>query len=131
MKAVLALYVLLAAASAVLAADETVRAARVEEARVVDGVINDGKYPSEPATGFREYRPNLGEPAEDETEVYIVYDDVALYVGWVCYEDNVRGLVANAMVRDSPLNPDDCVGLMLDANNDRQTAYDFMVNCLG
>jgi hypothetical protein len=113
------------------AADETVCAVRVNPAPVVDGVISDGEYPCGPATGFRQYRPSLGEPAANDTEVYIVYDDEAFYLAWICYEDNVDGLVGNAMVRDSFLNPDDCIDLMLDANNDRQSAYDFMVNYRG
>jgi hypothetical protein len=111
--------------------EETVCAVRVNPAPVVDGVIDEGEYPCEPATGFRQYRPSLGEPAANDTEVYIVYDDEAFYLGWVCYEENIDGLVANAMVRDSFLNPDDCIDLMLDANNDRQSAYDFMVNYRG
>jgi len=114
-----------------LAAEETVCALRVNAAPVVDGVLNDGEYSCEPATGFRQYRPSLGEPAANGTEVYIVYDDEAFYLAWVCYEENIDGLVANALVRDSFLNPDDCIDLMLDANNDGQSAYDFMVNYRG
>jgi hypothetical protein len=113
------------------AAEETVCAIRMNPAPVVDGVINDGEYPCEPATGFRQYRPTLGEPAVNDTEVYIVYDDEAFYLAWVCYEENINGLVATALVRDSFLNPDDCIDLMLDANNDGQSAYDFMVNYRG
>lgn len=131
MKIGLPLLLVFLIALASFAADETVCAVRVDSPPTIDGVVNDDEYPCEPATGFRQYRPTLGEPAVNDTDIYIVYDDDALYLAWVCYEENVGGLVANAMVRDSFLNPDDCIDLLLDANNDGQSAYDFMVNYRG
>ncbi|MCP4230443.1 MAG: carbohydrate binding family 9 domain-containing protein [bacterium] len=110
---------------------ETVAAVRVETPPTMDGVVNPEEYPVEPATGFRQYRPVLGEPAINESEIYIVYDDEALYFGWINYEKNTDGLVSSQKVRDSFLNPDDSIDILLDANNDGQSAYDFMVNPVG
>ena len=99
-----------------------VEAARVEMPPVMDGVVNSDEYPVEPATGFRQYRPVLGEPAINDSEIYIVYDDEALYIGWISYEKNTDGLVSSLKVRDSFLNPDDSIDVLLDANNDNQSA---------
>jgi len=108
-----------------------IRAARVDEPPTIDGVWEDVWLSAEPASTFRQFRPALNRPALKDTEVYILYDDEAMYVGWVCYEDEPSRLVACATVRDMFMNDDDCVDLMFDANNDRQSAYDFMVNWRG
>jgi hypothetical protein len=107
------------------------RARRVDTPPEIDGVLEEVWFRGEPAAGFKQFRPAQNRPPLKDTEVYILYDDEALYVGWVCYEDDVGHLVACATVRDMFMNDDDCVDLMLDANNDRQSAYDFMVNWRG
>jgi hypothetical protein len=115
------------------AQDETwsMTAVRVEAPPVIDGVIEDLWYRAEPARLARQFRPARGAPAKADTEVYVLYDDRAIYFGWVCHEPDVSGLVACATVRDMFLNDDDSIDVMLDANNDYQSAYDFMVNWKG
>lgn len=124
--------ILFVAAAACGADDEWVmRARRAETPPVIDGVMEELWFEAEPASGFKQFRPTSNQQALKDTEVYFLYDDEALYVGWVCYEEDVSRLVAGATVRDMFMNDDDCVDLMLDANNDRQSAYDFMVNWRG
>jgi hypothetical protein len=118
-------------AYAVAAGEWAVTATRVETPPIVDGTWEDTWYQAEPAKGFRQSRPDFGRPAEADTEVYILYDDHALYMGWICREPDVEHLVATAGVHDMTLNSDDCVDVFLDANNDRNTCYDFMVNYRG
>jgi hypothetical protein len=108
-----------------------IRAARVETPPVVDGVWEDVWSQGTPAAGFRQFRPDFGEAADADTEVYVLYDDYALYVGWICREPDVEHLAASAGVHDMFLNNDDCVDLMIDTDNDRNTCYDFMVNYRG
>jgi hypothetical protein len=110
---------------------KTAVAVRVANPPVLDGVITAEEYPTEPVTEFTQFRPNNDIPAVEPTEVYLVYDDEALYVGWVCYEDKPDELVASAMVRDAFLNNDDSIDILIDSNNDLETAYDFMTNPLG
>ncbi len=110
---------------------ETVNAVRVATPPVIDGMVNPGEYPAQPATGFLQERPELGEPAINDTEVYIVYDDDAIYFGIVCYERNVSGLVANNVSRDAYMHGDDTINIMFDTNNDEDSAYDLMINCRG
>jgi hypothetical protein len=108
-----------------------VTAARVETPPVVDGVWEEVWNRSVPAKGFRQFRPDFGRAADADTEVYVLYDDRALYLGWICREPDVDHLVATAGVHDMVLNYDDCVDVFLDANNDRNTCYDLMVNYRG
>jgi len=110
---------------------ETIRAVRVETPPVIDGIINPEEYPAEPATGFKQEQPDLGQPAINDTEVYVVYDDDAFYFGIVCYDRNINALVANEVTRDAYMQEDDCIDVMIDANNDNDSAYDLMVNCTG
>ncbi len=121
-------------AAAACGADDgewVMRARRAETPPVIDGVMEELWFEADPGSGFKQFRPTSNQPALKDTEVYVLYDDEALYVGWVCYEEDVSRLVAGATVRDMFMNDDDCVDLMLDANNDRQSAYDFMVNWRG
>lgn len=111
--------------------ESVVKAVRTATPPVIDGLLEDVWRLAAPATAFRQFRPSLNQPASGETHVYLLYDDRALYVGWVCEEDYPERLVAAATVRDMSMNEDDCVDFMWDANNDRQTAYDFMVNYRG
>ncbi|UCH77457.1 MAG: carbohydrate binding family 9 domain-containing protein [Candidatus Coatesbacteria bacterium] len=108
-----------------------IRASRAEVPPVIDGVWEEAWGGVQPARGFRQYRPALNAPAFRDTEVYVLYDEEALYVGWICYEDAADRLAASATVRDMYMNDDDAVNVMLDANNDRQSAYDFIVNWRG
>lgn len=107
------------------------RAVRVEAAPVVDGLWEEVWHETAPAAGFRQLRPSFGRDADADTEVYVLYDDYALYVGWICREPDPGHLVASAGVHDMFLNYDDCVDLMIDTNNDGDTCYDFMVNYRG
>jgi hypothetical protein len=119
------------AACATAAGEWAVTAVRVEAPPVVDGVWEETWHQAEPAKGFRQFRPEFGRAAEADTEVYVLYDDHALYMGWICREADVEHLVATAGVHDMTLNYDDCVDVFLDANNDLNTCYDFMVNYRG
>jgi len=109
----------------------TVTAVRVDTPPVIDGIVNPGEYPAQPATGFIQEKPSLGEPAINETEVFITYDDEAIYFGIICYERNVSGLVANNVSRDAYMHGDDTINIMFDTNNDEDSAYDLMINCQG
>jgi len=119
--------------AAARAADETrvMTAERVSTPPVIDGVLEDVWFTSSPARDFGQYRPALGSVPDAMTEVYVLYDDRALYVGWVCHEAEPAGLVASATVRDMFLNNDDSIDLLLDSTNSRKDCYDLMVSCRG
>ena len=60
----------------------TVHALRTERPPVVDGRLTDeGWLVAEPATSFTQTDPDEGQPATECTEVRLLYDDDALYVG--------------------------------------------------
>nr|NIP78535.1 carbohydrate binding family 9 domain-containing protein [Gemmatimonadota bacterium]NIQ58604.1 carbohydrate binding family 9 domain-containing protein [Gemmatimonadota bacterium]NIU78794.1 hypothetical protein [Gammaproteobacteria bacterium]NIX43453.1 hypothetical protein [Gemmatimonadota bacterium]NIY07629.1 hypothetical protein [Gemmatimonadota bacterium] len=58
------------------------RAAMVDGTITVDGRLDEAAWRRvEPATGFRQYQPDEGAPASYPTEVRVLYDDQALYIG--------------------------------------------------
>lgn len=55
----------------------------------VDGVLNEADQQSaEPLTGLIQFEPNEGAPESQRTEVRILYDEAAIYVAVVLYDEH-------------------------------------------
>src|ERR1035437_9888950 len=53
----------------------------------IDGKLDEAAWDAAPAiTDFRQYDPDEGAPASEKTEVHILIDDDAIYVGWRLYD---------------------------------------------
>lgn len=104
---------------------------RLEATITVDGLLDEPAWASAARlTGFSQYQPVDGRPAEEPTEVLVWYAADAIYFGIRAREihgDVVRATRAN---RDN-IGSDDHVQILLDTNNDRRLAYLFGVNPLG
>ncbi len=80
---------------------------------------------------FRQTAPSDGEAATQETEVYLGYDQLNLYVVFVASDtepDKVRGTLTR---RENIDNSDDWVEVALDTFSDGRRAYLFDCNPLG
>jgi tetratricopeptide (TPR) repeat protein len=110
-----------------LAAVPVVRAARTEEAIVIDGTLDEaGWAEADVITGFLQSEPREGEPATEPTEVRILYDSEALYLSARLHDSEApRSRVAR---RDSRLLDSDWFSVSLDSNRDGMTAVRFRVN---
>jgi hypothetical protein len=75
--------------------------------------------------------PRPGEPTAFATEVRLLVDGAALYVGFRCSDPEPRAIAAHTMQRDSAMDGDDSVAFVLDTFGDRTTAYLFRVNAAG
>src|SRR6185503_5890906 len=80
-------------------------------------------------TGFSEYQPQDGLPAEDSTDVLVWYSDHAIFFGIRAYEPHGQAR-ANRADRDK-IAADDHIQIFLDTFNDRRRALVFMVNPYG
>lgn len=104
---------------------------RIETSVTVDGVLDEPVWTrAARLTGFSQFQPVDGRPAEEETEVLVWYGPDAIYFGIRATElhgDVVRATRAN---RDN-IASEDHVQILLDTNNDRRLAYLFGVNPLG
>jgi hypothetical protein len=119
-----------------LAAQETARrqarAARVEEAPIIDGVVEEEIWSrAEVITGFVQAEPHEGEPATENTEVRLLYDDTTLYVSAICFDSDPSGIVVTDSRRDSPLIDTDSFQMIFDTYQDRQNGFVFGTNPAG
>ncbi len=108
------------------------RAARVEESPVIDGIVEEEIWSrAEVITGFVQAEPHEGEPATENTEVRILYDDTTLYVGAICFDSDPSGIVVTDSRRDSPLIDTDSFQMIFDTYQDRQNGFVFGTNPAG
>jgi hypothetical protein len=106
------------------------KAVRAATPPAIDGAVGDAEWQEAAvATGFVQYEPQRGAPAEWHTEVLVLYDARHLYVAARLYDP--APLTARLTQRDANLFDDDAFILLLDTYHDRRTAYYFITNPLG
>jgi hypothetical protein len=110
-----------------------VRGIRMAEPLVFDGRLDDPMYRDIAAiSDFVQQEPDEGTPATDRTEVWIGFDDEALYVGARLWESDSSKRVTSDMRRDARnLFNNDHFAVMLDTFYDRRNGYSFWANSQG
>jgi hypothetical protein len=104
---------------------------RLEASIQVDGKLDEPVWTSATRlTGFWQYQPVDGRPAEEQTEVRAWYAPDAIYFGIIAYDRNPAAIRATVADRDN-IDNDDYVVLDLDTFHDRRRAFFFAVNPLG
>ena len=123
---------------AVMTRDEegrtTVRAIRLEDGIRLDGVLDEPVYETVPAiTDFIQQVPDIGAPATERTEAWIMFDDTNVYVSARVHESVPESQwVANEMRRDtSQLRQNDTFTAFFDTFYDRRNGFNFYTNPLG
>ena len=97
----------------------------------IDGKLDDLCWQKAAQTGdFIQFEPNSGQPASHKTEVYLLYDQNRLYVGFECFKSDMNVLAANSVQRDSFFFADDHVEVLLDTYLDQRNCYAFSLNAL-
>jgi len=97
----------------------------------MDGLVNDDVWKlAVPITDFVQHDPLEGEAPTQRTEVRILYDNEALYIGWKLYDPEPQKIVARLARRDDQVESD-FVSVRLDSYHDHQTAFEFTVNAAG
>lgn len=98
----------------------------------IDGLLDDEAWKNVPiATDFIENSPVAGrhESKADRTEVKIVYDDNAVYIGARMYETTSK--VAHELVNRDNVGTSDFLGVVLDCYHDGINAVGFYVTAAG
>ncbi len=106
---------------------------RISSQVKIDGVLGEEFWKeAEPIQNFVMFRPgvNTPEPKGKETIVKIAYDDDAIYVGAVLYDDNIDSIPKQIMGRDQFGNTD-FFGIVLNPSNDQQNDFEFFVHYTG
>lgn len=102
------------------------RAASVRTAPAIDGRLTDDIWASGQAyTGFFQRELHEGEPVSERTEVRILTDGEAMYVGAWLYDREPGGIIPGDKVRDVTLTNSDYFGFVLDTYLDRQNGFVF------
>jgi len=81
-------------------------------------------------TGFFQREPADGQPASQETRVYLGHDDERLYVVFVAFDDEPDRVRARMTRRESVFG-DDTVEIQIDSFNDQRRAFSFLTNPFG
>ena len=107
-------------------------ALRVDRPPRIDGYLSEPAWTrAEAADGFFRAEQTRGVPARLRTEAFVLYDDVAIYIGFRCWEPDIEGLRETLTRRDTRVWTDDAVEVVFDTFHDRRNAYIFGVNTLG
>ena len=117
--------------SAHVAAMPLVRTTLIRSPITLDGRLDESVWKQvRPATTFLQTEPDDGSPATERTEVYVLYDADALYVGARMWEStgDVRRRLGR---RDTNLSDSDWFYLMLDTYHDHVSGVQFSVNPAG
>ena len=97
----------------------------------IDGRLTDAVWQQAvPLTEFRQRQPREGEPATERTEVYLLFDRDALYVGARMHHSPGTPVQAPVSRRDDAAEADYLL-VSLDPYHDRLTAYTLGVTAAG
>jgi hypothetical protein len=98
----------------------------------IDGALDDAAWQDVvPLTHFVQAEPFEGQPASENTEVLILYDDEAIYVGAVLHDRDPSLIITTDSRRDAELDGMDSFVMILDTFQDRQNGFVFGTNAAG
>jgi hypothetical protein len=99
---------------------------------VIDGRLDDPIWKTAARLdGFRQLEPKEGEPATEPTEVFLGFDNDNLYIAARCHDSEPGKIVTTTLTRDSDMNYDDTLQILLDTYHDGRSAFLFLTNSGG
>ncbi|MFH1075055.1 MAG: carbohydrate-binding family 9-like protein [Candidatus Firestonebacteria bacterium] len=133
-------------AAFIFAEEKIINCAKISEAPVLDGEINEAVWQKcESVTGFLynfeeeisknqlegKFKDMQGKPALQQTTAWVCYDDKNLYLAFKCEEPNPAKMKAGAQGQDDVIWQDDCVEFFLDSENTKTSYYHIILNSQG
>lgn len=98
----------------------------------IDGRLTEPAWRVAPSiSDFVQREPVEGRPASERTDVRVLYDSEALYIGASMFDGNPRGIVVGETRRDASLEDTDALAILLDTYLDRQNAFIFATTPAG
>lgn len=111
--------------------NKTIIATRVMKGPKIDGTLDDEIWKTSVVRDdFTQSDPSEGKPPSFRTEVRVLYDDFAIYVGAMMYDDHPDSIYHELGNRDDDLNADN-FGFSIDPYNKQQDAFVFYVYASG
>jgi len=111
----------------------TLRSTRHVEPIVLDGHLTELVYDEVPSiSGFIQQEPLEGEPATEETEVWVFHDANNLYISARCWDSHLERMIANDLRRDGvSIYDNENFAVIFDTFYDRRNGFYFHTNPLG
>jgi hypothetical protein len=107
-------------------------AVQITEPPLVDGVLDERVWQqATPLMHFVQAEPFEGQPASEKTEVRILYDHEAIYVGVICHDSDPSQIVTTDTRRDAGLAEMDSFQIIFDTFRDQQNGFVFGTNAAG
>ena len=107
-------------------------AAAIAAPPTIDGVLDEAVWRNAvPLTDFVQAEPLEGQPASETTEVRVLYDDTAIYVGVVLHDRDPTQIVTTDTRRDAGLGDMDSFQMIFDTFRDKQNGFVFGTNAAG
>ena len=106
-------------------------ALRITKAPKIDGVLDEAVWQNaQIANNFIQLEPDPGNPSAQKTEVKVLYDNTAIYIGAVLYDVSSDSILKELTNRDEEGNVA-MFGAFIDTYNDDQNAFAFGVLATG
>jgi hypothetical protein len=122
------LFILLLAVLTAQSQNKSVEAVKTSQVPKIDGNLDDAAWANAPVlSGFIQNSPNVGAPATQKTEVRIVYDNAAIYIGAYLYDEPAQ-IRKQFTARDDEGRKDvDYFSIFFDTYHDKQNGFQFLV----
>jgi len=109
---------------------KVVRAVRTEGPIAIDASLDEPVWKSPAVNGFTQSDPSDGAPSTEKTDVWVAYDEKAVYVAAFCYDSDPKGIISLLGRRDAEVDSDWFV-FAIDPYYDRRTGFLFAINPAG
>ncbi len=114
------------------APSKKIAAIRTDEAMRVDGVLDERVWKRPGFSGLIQQEPSEGAMPSERSEVWLAYDDDALYFAAQYYDAHPESIMARLVRRDFIWgDPSDGCVLYLDSYRDKRNGYFFYVSAAG
>ena len=98
----------------------------------VDGKLDDAAWAAAPAySEFTQLDPHEGQPGSEKTELRVLYDRDAIYLGLRMFDSEPTGIRSRLARRDEPIFGADLVEVYMDTYLDRLTGFVFRITPAG
>ncbi len=112
-------------------AERNVHALRSTEPIRLDGVLDDSVWSrATPVSGFVQRQPTEGAPATERTDVRVIFDNNAIYIGAEMFDATPDSISTQLARRDNFVTADR-FWVFLDTYRDKRTGFYFALNASG
>jgi len=108
---------------------KTLHPTRIDSPPIIDGQLDEAVWAmAEPVQDLHQVWPTEYDQPSVDTEIYVLYDDNALYIGARLKDDHPELITAQVLRQGERPNNDDYFAVIISPFNDQRSGYLFEVN---